>query len=74
MAKIKLIGYVAELLGYREKTLKIKKPLRLQELLHFPRKTETSRLIILVNGAPATPESKITDEDEVVIMQMLGGG
>ena len=74
MTKIKLIGYVAEIFGYREKIIKLEKPLRLAELLSFPKNVETDRLIILVNGIPATLESIVANEDEILIMQMLGGG
>jgi|Deesub1362B_J571_1020462.scaffolds.fasta_scaffold10679_2 sulfur carrier protein ThiS len=74
MAKIRLIGYVAEIFGYREKTVKIEKPLRIEELFLFPENMEKKRLIILINGVPATLESKVTDRDELVIMQMVGGG
>jgi len=74
MAKIKLIGYAAEILGYREKTIKIRKPTRLARLLKFPEKVETQRLIILINDAPATLDSIVTDKDEIRIIQMLGGG
>jgi len=77
MAKIKLIGYIAEIFGYREKTVKIEKPIKLKELFQFPHILENmnqKRMIILVNGVPGTPDSIIKDKDEITIMQIVGGG
>jgi len=73
MAKIKLLGYIAEIFGYREKTVKIEKPIQLKEILRLPR-INYERVIILINGARATMNSTIKDEDEITIMQIVGGG
>jgi len=77
MTKIKLIGYIAEIFGYREKTVKIENPIKLKDLFQFPHVLENidqKRLIILVNGALGTPDSTIKDGDEIKIMQIVGGG
>jgi len=77
MVKIKLIGYIAEIFGYREKTVKIEKPIQLKELLRSPQKLENidqERIIILINGAPATLNSTIKDKDEITMMQIVSGG
>jgi len=72
--KIRLIGYIAEVFGYREKTVNIEKPVRIEELFSFPNNMDKERLIILINGTPATLKSKVLDKDEIMIMQMVGGG
>ena len=77
MTKIKLIGYIAEIFGYREKTVKIDNPIKLKELFQFSTYSgniDKKRVIILINGAPGTPDSTIKDKDEITIMQMVGGG
>lgn len=72
MAKIRMIGYIAEISGFREKTVVIERPVQLKDLL--PEKVAQKRTIILVNGLPASMDSRIEGEDQIVIMPVVGGG
>ena len=74
MAKIRLIGYIAETLGYREKNEKLNKPTRLRDVLKLPENISQERLIILVNQLPTSIDTTIKDGDDIVVMPVMGGG
>ena len=72
--KIRLIGYLSQKLGYRERTLELKKGKKLKDVLELPKDVDPTNLIILINGKPGNLETEIKDDDHVVVMPMTGGG
>ena len=72
MAELKFLGYLAEVVGGREKSLVLEKPKPLRELLpsSFPEKN----IIILIDNKAGNLDSLIGDENSVVIMPILSGG
>ena len=74
MTEIRLLGYIAELLGYRRMQIRLEKAIELGEILKFPENMDLERIIILVNGKPATLKHAVEDGDYVVVMPVIGGG
>jgi len=75
MTEVRLLGYIAELLGYRRKQLQLEEPTELGDILKFPENVDPERIIILVNGKPATLKHAVEDGDYVVVvMPVIGGG
>ena len=72
--KIRLIGYLSQKLGYRERMLELKKGKKLKDVLELPKDVDPTNLIILINGKPGNLETEIKDDDHVVVMPMTGGG
>jgi len=73
MVKIRALGYIAEVLGSRELTLNIDKKVKVRELIKLPKDVE-SRVIILINGKPATLDSEVYNKDQILIVPMISGG
>jgi len=74
MARLKLVGHIAELMGFREKEVKVDRPTRLETVLKLPKELDEKRVIIIVNGASASLSKTIEDEDEILVMPVVGGG
>ena len=72
MAELKFLGYLAEVVGGREKNLVLEKPKPLRELLpsSFPEKN----IIVLIDNEAGDLDSLIGNESSVVIMPILSGG
>jgi molybdopterin converting factor small subunit len=72
LAELKFFGYLADIVGTREKEMPLKKPVALREILPspFPEKN----VIILINQRAGTLDSLIKDEDSVALMPVLSGG
>ncbi|MHA1595002.1 MAG: MoaD/ThiS family protein [Candidatus Baldrarchaeia archaeon] len=70
---VKLLGYIAEMLGFRNRELNIGKGLRVRELLKGVNVDE-KRIIVLINGKPANMDSILRGGEYVVIMPVVGGG
>lgn len=76
MAKIKLIGWVADLAKFKEKEMKISSPIKVKDLLNIRiiDEIDEERIIVLINGKPATLETKVKNSDQIVVMPVIGGG
>lgn len=74
MVRLKLLGYIAELAGFRERNIELYGQVMLRQVLKLPKELDFGRIIILVNGMPAPLNLMIKNEDEIVVMPMLGGG
>lgn len=73
MVKIKALGHIAEIMGSRELTIIVNNKTKIRNLIKLPSEIE-SRVIILVNGKPATLDTEVKDEDQITIMPMISGG
>ncbi|MCD6340395.1 MAG: MoaD/ThiS family protein [Desulfurococcales archaeon] len=74
MARIKTIGWLKDKLGFEEKEFKLEKPVRLEDFLPILKSISEQHVIVIVNGKPATKNSLIRNNDEVVLMPMTSGG
>ena len=72
MAELKFLGYLAEVVGTREKKLVLDNPKPLREVLpsSFPEKN----VIILIDKRVGNLDSVIENESSSIIMPMLSGG
>ena len=72
MAELKFLGYLAEVVGTREKKLVLDNPKPLREVLpsSFPEKN----VIILIDKRVGNLDSVIENESSIIIMPMLSGG
>jgi molybdopterin converting factor small subunit len=72
LAELKFLGYLAEVVGTREKKLVLDNPKPLREVLpsSFPEKN----VIILIDNKVGHLDSLIGNENSVVIMPILSGG
>jgi len=75
MAKLKLHGVFAQLVGLEEVYVEVKEP-TVGELLRrlIPRYEEFKSKIILINGKPSGEEALVSDRDEVKVLPVLSGG
>ncbi len=71
--KIRAIGFIAEILGTREFTVRIQGKVKISDLVKLPDDIH-DKLIVLVNGSPADLNFKVENGDEVVLMPMISGG
>jgi len=76
VAKIKLIGWVADLAKFKEKEVKISSPIKVKDLLNIRKidEIDEERIIVLINGKPATLETRVKNSDQIVVMPVIGGG
>ncbi len=72
MAELKFFGYLADIVGAREKEMSLDKPVALREILPSPFPKEN--IIVLINQKAASLDSLIKDDDSVVLMPILSGG
>jgi molybdopterin converting factor small subunit len=72
LAELKFLGYLAKIVGAREKTIVLEKPLPLREILpsSFPEKN----IIILIDKRVGDLDSVIEDKNSVTLMPILSGG
>ncbi|MCE4624607.1 MAG: MoaD/ThiS family protein [Desulfurococcales archaeon] len=71
--KLKLLGYLAEVMGGREKEVEICGERRVADLINAP-DIDLEELVILINGRGARPEAKVKPEDTVTILPHISGG
>jgi len=76
VVKIKLIGWIADLAKFKEKEVKIDSFTRVKDLLNIEKidEIDEERIIVLINGKPATLETEVKDSDQIVVMPVVGGG
>ena len=72
MAQLKFLGYLAEVAGGRTRSVSLKEPKRLREVL--PASFPETNIIILVDDHVGTLDSVIQDGSSVVLMPVLSGG
>ncbi len=74
MAKVKVLGWIAEKVGFREKEIPLSKPIRITDFLPILTEIREDHVIILVNNKPASKDTIIRNSDNVVIMPVVSGG
>ena len=72
MAELKFFGYLADLVGARQKEVNLEKPISLREMLPSP--FPEMNIIILINEKVGSLDNSIKNEDSVVLMPILSGG
>ena len=72
MAELKFLGYLAEVVGTRTKTLVLDKPTPLRKIL--PSSFPEENVIILIDKKVGSLDSLIENGNSIVIMPMLSGG
>ncbi len=72
MAKLKFLGYLAEVAGGRTREIALKEPKKLRAVL--PASFPEENIIVLIDDRAGTLESVIQDESSVVLMPVLSGG
>jgi len=72
LAELKFLGYLAEVVGTRTKTLVLDKPTPLRRIL--PSSFPEENVIILIDKKVGNFDSLIENANSIVIMPMLSGG
>ncbi len=72
MVKLKFLGYLAEVVGARTKSLVLDKPTPLREIL--PPSFPEENIIILIDKKGGNLDSLIENGNSIVIMPILSGG
>lgn len=72
MAELKFFGYLSDLAGTRIRKVNLEHAVLLRELV--PASFPELDIIILINGKAGNLDSKIIDQDLVVLMPILSGG
>ncbi|RLE71963.1 MAG: MoaD/ThiS family protein [Thermoprotei archaeon] len=74
MAKIKYIGYLAELAERREEEVKVDGRIKVKDLLERRIKKGLEELVILVNGLPGSLDTLVDDDDVISVLPVISGG
>ena len=76
MVRIKTLGVIRDLLGFKEKEIIINKPCPLREIINVEKLSviEPERIIVLVNHQYANFDTIVKNEDYVAVMPVIGGG
>ncbi|MCE4623849.1 MAG: MoaD/ThiS family protein [Caldisphaeraceae archaeon] len=73
--KIKYLGFLSELAGKRYEEKKIEdKETTIEEIIPFLNKLKPEDYVLIINGKGASPETKVSDGDYVVLLPQTGGG
>ena len=72
MVRIKLVSYLSTMMKWREKEMNITKPTRVGDLISIP--LPEDRIIILINEKGGNYDSLVSNDDEVKIFPVVGGG
>jgi len=72
LAELKFFGYLSDLVGTRVKEVRLDHSVTLRELV--PAAFPESNIVILINQKAGNLDSKIQDQDSVVLMPVLSGG
>ncbi|MCY3410216.1 MAG: MoaD/ThiS family protein [Candidatus Heimdallarchaeota archaeon] len=73
IVKLKIIGHLKLKTGFDIKNIKLDKPTVLRDIISFA-DVKDERLVILINEKGGKMDSIITDDDEVKIFPVVGGG
>ena len=71
--KVKVMGYLIDLLGFDETIMEVKVPVKVKEIMSIPREVY-DRTIILVNGKSVSLDYEVKDGDKIVVMPFVSGG
>ena len=72
MAELKFFGYLSDLMGTRVKEVRLERPVTLRELV--PPAFPETNIIVLINQKAGNLDSKVEDQDSIVLMPVLSGG
>jgi sulfur carrier protein ThiS len=70
---VKIIGFAKKFFGFEEKEIELKGEKRLDEVLDFD-EVPLNLIAIIVNDSAATKETMVTNDDKVIITQIVAGG
>jgi len=73
MIKVKYVGYLASIAGVREEEINAEDA-RIKELLRLKGNVNWDEVIILVNGRPASLDTRVKSGDEVTVLPFTSGG
>jgi len=71
--KVRVMGYLIDLLGFDETIMEVKVPVKVKEIMSIPREVY-DRTIILVNGKSVSLDYEVKDGDKIVVMPFVSGG
>ena len=75
MVKIRLLGWIADREGYREKEISLGgKKAKIRELVPSVEIEPPDRIVVLVNHKGASLDTEVSDDDYVAVMPVVGGG
>ena len=76
MVRIKALGVMRDLLGFKEKEVTIDEPCSIREIIDVEKLNviEPERIIVLVNHQYANFDTIVRNEDYIAIMPVIGGG
>jgi len=72
LAELKFFGYLSDLMGTRVKEVRLERPVTLRELV--PPAFPETNIIVLINQKAGNLDSKVEDQDSIVLMPVLSGG
>ena len=72
MAELRVIGYIADMVGDREMNVSLENPIKLKDILSA--EIPEDRCIVLINQRLGNMDSLIRDKDKVLIMPIISGG
>ncbi len=75
MVRIRLLGWIADKEGYREKEISLDgRKAKIRELVPSVEIELPERIVVLVNHKGATLDTEVSDDDYVAVMPVVGGG
>ncbi len=75
VVKIRLLGWIADKEGYREKEIFLDgKKVKIRELVPSVEIEPPDRIVVLVNHKGATLDTEVGDDDYVAVLPVVGGG
>ena len=72
MARIKVVGHLSKIFGFKEKHLEFSGTMRIKDLV--PEGYDLSKVAILKNQKSANPETTFTEKDDILFLPHVGGG
>ena len=73
MARIKVLGHLAEVAGFREKFFKPEKGTRIKDIIKLEG-VNMERVVVMVNQDAGSWDHEIQEDDDIVILPVIGGG
>jgi sulfur carrier protein ThiS len=73
MVTIRLVGYLKQMGGFKEKDFHIENPTTVRDLVSFPDYPD-ERIIVLINEKGATLDTMLDNSDQVKILPIASGG
>jgi sulfur carrier protein ThiS len=73
MVTIRLVGYLKQMAGFRQRDFQITKPTTVRDLVSFKNYPD-ERIIVLINEIGATLDSELKESDFVKILPVASGG